>query len=76
MLSFRQSFIPKIIGVRDKGAKGAAALPALEEFAKISHNRVENQPKVGQNFRKQWIFYAYDYNCFVPIFKTQNVSQL
>ena len=40
-----------------QGAKGAATLPALEEFAKISHNRAGNQPKVGQNFRKQWIFY-------------------
>ena len=45
------------IGVRDGGARGAVALPTFEKFAKISHNRAENRPKVGQNLRKQWIFY-------------------
>ena len=47
----------QIIGVGDKGAGGAAALPTLEKFAKISHNRAENRPKIGQNFSKQWISY-------------------
>ena len=35
------------IGVEDRGTGAAAALPTLEKFAKISHNRAENQPKVG-----------------------------
>ena len=39
------------------GGWGAAALPTLEKFAKISNDRAENRPKVGQNLRKQWIFY-------------------
>ena len=51
------SFRPPNIGVGDRGAGGAAALPTLEKFAKISHNRAENRPKIGQNFSKQWIFY-------------------
>ena len=34
---------------------GAAALPTLEKFAKISRKRAENGRKVVQNFRKQWI---------------------
>ena len=42
---------------RRQGGWGAAALPTLEKFAKISHNRAENRPKIGQNFSKQWIFY-------------------
>ena len=42
---------------RRVGGWGAAALPTLEKFAKISHNRTENRPKIGQNFSKQWIFY-------------------
>ena len=42
---------------RKQGAGGAAALPTLEKFAKISNNRAENWPKVGQNLGKQWIFY-------------------
>ena len=46
-----------VIGVGDRGAGGAAALPTLEKFAKISNDRAENRPKVGQNLRKQWIFY-------------------
>ena len=46
-----------IIGVGDTGAGGAAALPTLEKFAKFSNDRAENRPKVGQNLRKQWIFY-------------------
>ena len=45
------------IAVGDRGAGMAAALPTMEKFAKICHNRAENQPKVGQNFRTQWIFY-------------------
>ena len=45
------------IGVGDGGAGGAAALPTMEKFAKINHNRAENRPKIGQNFREQWIFY-------------------
>ena len=49
--------MPECIGVGDSGAGGAAALPTLEKLAKISHNRAENRPKVGQNFRKQWIFH-------------------
>ena len=44
------------IGVGDRGL-GAAALPTLEKFAKISNDRAENRPKVGQSLRKQWIFY-------------------
>ena len=35
------------IGVEDRGAGVAAALPTLEKFAKMSHNQAENQPKVG-----------------------------
>ena len=42
---------------RRQGGWGAAALPTLEKFLKINHNRAENRPKVGQNLRKQWIFY-------------------
>ena len=42
---------------RRQGGWGAAALPTLEKLAKISHTRAENRPKVGQNFRKQLIFY-------------------
>ena len=42
---------------RRQGGWGAAALPTLEKFAKISNNRAENRPKVGQNLGKQWIFY-------------------
>ena len=42
---------------RRQGARGAAALPTLEKFAKISHNWAENRHKVKQNFHKQWIFY-------------------
>ena len=45
------------IGVGDRGAGGAAALTTLEKFAKISNDRAENRPKVGQNLPKQWIFY-------------------
>ena len=45
------------IGVGDRGGWGAAALPTLEKFAKIIHNRADYRPKVGQNFRKQLIFY-------------------
>ena len=50
-------FVAVAIGVGDRGAGGAAALPTLEKFAKISHNQAENRPKIGQNFSKQWIFY-------------------
>ena len=46
-----------IIGVGDRGAGGAAALPTLEKLSKISYNRAEDRHKVGQNLRKQWIFY-------------------
>ena len=31
------------IGVEDRGAGVTTALPSLEKFAKISHNRAENQ---------------------------------
>ena len=48
---------PVDIGVGDRGAGGAAALPTLEKFAKINHNPAENRPKIGRNFSKQWIFY-------------------
>ena len=34
-----------------------SAFPTLDKFAKISHNRAEYRPKVGQNSCKQWIFY-------------------
>ena len=38
------------IGVGDKGLREAAALPALEKYAKSSHDGTENRPKVGQIF--------------------------
>ena len=46
----------KVFNVGDHRCR-RQGLPSLENFAKISHNRAENRPKVGQNFRKQWIFY-------------------
>ena len=66
---------------RRQGGWGAAALPTLEKFAKISHNRAENRPKIGQNFSKQWIFYraaplnfispyAHAFNAFTSIVST------
>ena len=45
----------KFIGIGDRGLGGA--LPTLENFAKVSHNLGANQLKIGQKFRKQWIFY-------------------
>ena len=51
---------------RRRQGLGAAAFSTLEKFANISHNRAENRPKVGHNFRKQWIFYRAASLNFIP----------